>query len=317
MALTTGGLALPRSHVASPGARSDLSVIAAGLFAEDATTIGALREELQEARRLTAALREREATALVRASNAEAEVSKLREELTVMRSTAVRLSAHEASAREAAQNALLESRAQGHGMQARLEAMQLQQDLASRRRADRLQEQLVDAQKQLSKRIGANSGGWLRLLARRDNMSRLMQTFHCWYHDAFGKESKELWEMHVYYLGKQAEMHSRDSEKLVSKYGVALAELLGHQDKLAKSRSFRAWHRAASHQARVQETTVYSTHLRVLDDQRFKAASRCLGLLESCSRRQTLELALRAWLAAAPPGRTRSLARPAGFGVLG
>mmetsp|Transcript_45499 Transcript_45499/g.134684 ORF Transcript_45499/g.134684 Transcript_45499/m.134684 type:complete len:332 (-) Transcript_45499:48-1043(-) len=319
--------------VASPGGRSDLSVIAAGLFAEDATTIIALREELAEAKRWAAALREREAIALGRAIQAEAELQQLRgareeldrlrpevealrlthrsheAELEVMRGTASRLAASEARHREAAHGAVLEGQIQTKGLQARLEARQMQAEMESRKRVAELEATLQEAQRMVRETSrGADSDCWLRLLRRRHGRTKMFTAFVLWYHEAFcDKENRDLWDMHVYYLGKQAATMGKVNTRIQSKYDVALFALTENQDRLLLSRGFRAWHMSASNQARLQESQVYEAHVKVMDGSALRRAARLLDFRENADKRQAAEKALQAW-AEATPSRSRPAA---------
>jgi len=248
---------------------ADLSLIAAGFFAEDATTISMLRATLAEVQsRLAAAEAEvlhlradsaelqrvRPQLALLETSYRENEDARrraeggrksLENELAVMRLALAQMSSKEAAALEVANEASWANRFQRE----RLDALEVQSQADTQ-----CQTQLVDLEKQLAEargeaghwrsvasRRGANCGliedrrnvgltSFMQRSLSRDSIMIAREAFDRWTDSAFRKDQQELWSMHVFYLNKQAEVAKKVQNNLCNRYGAILEGLLRRGD---------------------------------------------------------------------------------------
>jgi len=73
---------------------------------------------------------------------------------------------------------------------------------------------------------------WLRRQSAREQALCTQAVFRSWKGEVFGREQRELWEMHVFYLHKQAEEHAAQRRRLEEKHDSVLEGLLRRSDRL-------------------------------------------------------------------------------------
>eukprot|EP00928_Gymnodinium_smaydae_P028413 TRINITY_DN21678_c0_g4_i2.p1 TRINITY_DN21678_c0_g4~~TRINITY_DN21678_c0_g4_i2.p1 ORF type:complete len:2590 (-),score=365.62 TRINITY_DN21678_c0_g4_i2:336-8105(-) len=267
-----------------------------------------LREELRAAQAEAEALREREASVRARFCAADAELSRLRgtlasgavdserlrgqvtrleqrvadceaertaasSELQVARQAARHLSDEQAAALERASEAHWERHFQSSCFEARVEAVELQAEMAHRKQLHGLEQRLAIASGQSehwraiagrraeeSTNIEAASRtrdyNWLQWSRVRDNLLQMQLIFNRWSNSICGRGSSEMWDMHAYYLHKQHISHNERQEVLRKRQRSAtrymMAKLVPFDNTSLLSRCVHVWSGYAKHERTTQ-----------------------------------------------------------------
>lgn len=320
--------------------------------AGDATAMAQLREELWAARDETESLREREAGARARFCAVEAELGRLRasvaeadqlrtrllqveielaqcgehergrqdaeRELAIARHAAQQLSTRQTAAVEQASKASWERDFQQGCFEARIEAVELQAEMAGRKQIHSMEQQLAVAQSQsahwramadhradksvaLEGQCQARAVAWSSRCTSRERLLLLHSAFRQWAGDAFDKGRRELWDMHVHYLHKQQAGHAAHRRDLRSHHNFTLTTVMQHfasrDNVILASRCLNGWSAFTMNQRHKQDIASREVKVQFLCNARARCATLSYGRHSFETSYLCLVVALTLWRA--------------------